>query len=198
MEPHLLRSAGRRHGVEGALTEARIAASMGSGLDWAAAGGLPARRMGCFSTWQTRRRRHRRQQRRSPPPAPAGSAKLTGQQFGAFHRALLNAFSLDELRMMVRIELGENLDTIASTGSLSAITEALISWAERTGLLAALVQGASKTRPGNQNRRPHIALWQTPLTPLSSIAKWQRPHVAEMPDHRTLYALYNCCLTNLN
>ena len=62
----------------------------------------------------------------------------------------MSAFSLDELRMMVRIELGENLDTITSAGSLSAISGELIGWAERTYRLADLVQGASNARPGNR------------------------------------------------
>lgn len=146
--------------LEGALTEARIAASMGSGLDWAAPVAYLRAPDGVLFNMATAPAQTSPAATPPSAPAPAGSAKLTGQQFGAFHRALLNAFSLDELRMMVRIELGENLDTIASTGSLSAITEALISWAERTGRLAALVQGASKTRPGNRELQAFIASWQ--------------------------------------
>src|SRR5690606_24263872 len=77
------------------------------------------------------------------------SPRLSGEQYGLLQQALLNAFSLDELRMIVRIELGENLDAIAGTGSLAAITGELISWAERTDRLADLVQGAITAREGN-------------------------------------------------
>ena len=148
--------------LERALTEARIAASMDPGLDWAAPVAYLRAPDGVLfrmepATMQT-----------SPAETPssaavlASSPKLSGQQFGEFQQALLNAFSLDELRMMVRIELGENLDVIAGAGSLAAITQALITWAERTDQVAALVQGASKTRPGNRALQAFVASWRTP------------------------------------
>ncbi len=142
--------------LEGALTEARIAASMGSGLDWAAPVAYLRAPDGVLFKLAAAP---------SPPttvsaPASTDSTKLTGQQFGAFQQALLNAFSLDELRMMVRIELGENLEVIAGTGSLAAIVDELIRWAERNGRLADLVRGSSKTRPGNRELQAFVASWQ--------------------------------------
>ena len=146
--------------LEGALTEARIAASMDPGLDWAAPVAYLRAPDGVLFSMAATTAQTSPAATPSPAPATAGSARLSGQQFGALQQALLNAFSLDELRMMVRIELGENLDTIASTGSLSAITGELIGWAERTYRLADLVQGASKTRPGNRELQAFAASWQ--------------------------------------
>ncbi len=124
--------------LEGALTEARIATSMGSGLGWAAPVAYLRAPDGMLFTMA---------------PAPAANtapAKLSGQQFAALHQALLSAFSQEELRRLVRIELGDNLEAIAGTGNLSAISGELISWAERNGRLAALIQGARAARPGDQ------------------------------------------------
>ena len=144
--------------LEGALTEARIAASMGSGLDWAAPVAYLRAPDGVLFKLAPAP---------IPPttvsaPAPSDATRLTGQQFGEFQQALLNAFSLDELRMMVRIELGENLEAITGTGSLAAIVDELIGWAERNGRLADLVRGSSKTRPGNRELQAFVASWQNP------------------------------------
>lgn len=144
--------------LEGALTEARIAASMGSGLDWAAPVAYLRAPDGVLFKLAsvTTQRTHSAM----PSPTAAGAPRLTGQQFGALQQALLDAFSLDELRMMVRIKLGENLEVIASTGSLATIVDELIRWAERYGRLADLVRGASKTRPGNRELQAFVASWQ--------------------------------------
>ena len=136
--------------LEGALTEARIAASMDPGLDWAAPVAYLRAPDGVLFSMAAATMQTSPATTPAPAVSLAGSARLTGQQFGALQQALLSAFSLDELRMMVRIELGENLDTITSAGSLSAISGELIGWAERTYRLADLVQGASNARPGNR------------------------------------------------
>jgi len=134
--------------LEGALTEARIAASMGGGLDWAAPVAYLRAPDGVLFTISPATVSTQTTPAAVPPhPAPA---RLSGQQYSMLQQALLGAFSLDELRIMVRTELGETLEAIAGAGSLVAISGELISWAERTGRLAALVQGASRARPGNQ------------------------------------------------
>lgn len=68
----------------------------------------------------------------------------------ALNEALLSAYpKLDELTRMVRLELGENLDAIVEKGTLKNTIFGLIEWAEATGHLIALVQGAHQYNRGN-------------------------------------------------
>jgi len=75
--------------------------------------------------------------------------KLAGPQFKQFQDALLSAFDGGTLRSMVRMELDENLDNIAGGSNLGAVVFELISWAQRTGRLDALLDGACTAVPGN-------------------------------------------------
>ena len=75
--------------------------------------------------------------------------KLTGQQIGLLHDALLDAFDEGELRRLVRIKLDKNLNAIAGGSNLSEIIFNLIEWAERTGRTADLIQAAASEREGN-------------------------------------------------
>lgn len=79
---------------------------------------------------------------------------LTGRQLEQTQNALLEAFpSRDALRMLARIELDENLDAIAGGDNLRVIAFNLISWAERTGAFARLVEGAVRQNGGNATLR---------------------------------------------
>ena len=74
---------------------------------------------------------------------------LTGQQIKQLQQALLDAFpSKALLEMMVRIELNEQLDAIAQGDNQTVIVYQLITWAERTGNVRALIAGGAA-----QNRR---------------------------------------------
>ena len=74
---------------------------------------------------------------------------LTGPQVKQIQQASLDGYSLDTLRMIMRIELGENLEAIAGPGALSTVAFVLIEWAERTGRVQELINGALAQQPGN-------------------------------------------------
>lgn len=75
---------------------------------------------------------------------------LTGAQIAQLRAALLAAYPRrDDLRMMVRVELGENLDAIAGGDTLRAVAFSLIEWAQRTGRTEELIAGARRGNPGN-------------------------------------------------
>lgn len=75
---------------------------------------------------------------------------LTGAQIAQLLEALLAAYPRrDDLRMMVRVELGQNLDAIAGGDTLRAVAFSLIEWAQRTGRTEELIDGARRGNPGN-------------------------------------------------
>ncbi|MBK8047849.1 MAG: hypothetical protein IPK16_12395 [Anaerolineales bacterium] len=78
----------------------------------------------------------------TPPAVRPKLVKLTGAQFGQLQNALVASFNLDGLRMMARTQLETNLDTIASSSNLQVAVYDLIRWAERTGALDRLLDGA--------------------------------------------------------
>ena len=81
---------------------------------------------------------------RNPPvvgqAAILTTQRLTGVQLEELQGALVSAYSsVDELRMMVRIQLSENLDTIASGQNLRVLVFNLITWAEQIGRIDDLI-----------------------------------------------------------
>jgi hypothetical protein len=76
-------------------------------------------------------------------------AQLSGAQVTQLQTALLDAFDQAELTQMVKVELGEDLESIAGNGPLATIVFALIQWAERHARLGDLVRGAHTQRPRN-------------------------------------------------
>jgi formylglycine-generating enzyme required for sulfatase activity len=85
------------------------------------------------------------------------AVRLTGRQVQALHDALLNAYSAETLRRMVRIELNVNLEAIAGGESLRDIVYRLIEWAERTGRTMELVAAAQRHNPVNAALRAFAA-----------------------------------------
>lgn len=81
---------------------------------------------------------------------------VTAVQRARLHSALLAAFSLDELRRLVRYTLDVDLDSIAA-GDLNERVFEVIGHAERTGRVAELLTGAIKTNPGNEQLQAIIA-----------------------------------------
>jgi serine/threonine-protein kinase len=76
--------------------------------------------------------------------------RLTGKQLQQIQEALLDAYgSVDELRMLVRLELDENLNVIAGGDNLRVVTFNLLAWAEQHERLPGLIIGACNQRPGN-------------------------------------------------
>jgi sulfatase modifying factor 1 len=79
---------------------------------------------------------------------------LTGPQIEQLQEALLDAFaSRDTLRMLARIELEQNLDAIAGGDNLRVLVFNLIMWAEQTGSVAQLINGACRQNAGNARLR---------------------------------------------
>jgi len=76
--------------------------------------------------------------------------KLAGSQIAQLLDALLDAYPRrDDLRIMMRVELDENLDAIAGGDTLRAVAFSLIEWAQRTGRIEELIAGARRRNPGN-------------------------------------------------
>ncbi|MEM7538965.1 MAG: effector-associated domain EAD1-containing protein [Chloroflexota bacterium] len=75
--------------------------------------------------------------------------KLTGPQVGALEQALKRAFNEARLQRMVRIELDQTLEEITGGDTYTDKVFSLITWAESTGKLGALIQGALNANPDN-------------------------------------------------
>jgi len=87
--------------------------------------------------------------------------KLTGDQIEDIQNALLDAYpSEDDLLPMVRIELDENLEAIATGKNQRVLIFNLVTWAERTGRVDALLQGAHRQNPGNPLLSALMQTWQ--------------------------------------
>lgn len=83
--------------------------------------------------------------------------QLTGTQLGELKSALLASFySESQLTQMVRLHLDQNLAAIADGDDLTDTIFKLINWAERTGNLKELVEGARNANPGNSQLRSWI------------------------------------------
>ena len=88
--------------------------------------------------------------------------KLTGKQVQEIREALLDAYgSVDALRIMVRIELDETLEAIAGGENLRVLVFNLITWAERTGRVDDLIQGATRHNPGNPALQQLVQAWRS-------------------------------------
>ena len=77
--------------------------------------------------------------------------KLTGQKVQQICDALIDAYpTRDLLRMMVRVELDENLEEIAGGENQNVVVFNLVSWAERDGRIDELITRAHGRTPGNE------------------------------------------------
>lgn len=76
--------------------------------------------------------------------------ELSGKQVKSLQDALLDAYPKKaSLRNMVRTELEINLDAVADGDNLAEVVFSLITWADSTGRINDLVEGAVRTNPGN-------------------------------------------------
>ena len=76
-------------------------------------------------------------------------AQLSGAQTSQLQAALLGAFDVAELTQMVKVALGENLESIAGGGALATVVFNLIQWADRRERVGDLVRAAQAQRPHN-------------------------------------------------
>ncbi|MCB0088393.1 MAG: SUMF1/EgtB/PvdO family nonheme iron enzyme, partial [Caldilineaceae bacterium] len=79
--------------------------------------------------------------------------RLSGEQVRVLQQALLEAFDRSGLRMLMRMELDENLESVASSGDLATTVFELIEWAERHNRLGDLMAGALRQNPRNVGLR---------------------------------------------
>lgn len=73
---------------------------------------------------------------------PKQMNQLSGQQAKQLCDTLIQAYDHNSLAQMVRFELNEHLDSIAEGGAFADRVFNLITWAERTGRLRELLEGA--------------------------------------------------------
>ena len=79
---------------------------------------------------------------------------LTQQQITLCRQALVDAFaSRDELAMMLRVQLDEDLDAVAQGDNRTLLAFKLITWAERKGKVRALVNAIIAEQPDNPTVR---------------------------------------------
>ena len=91
---------------------------------------------------------------------------LTGKQLQDICSALIDAYqSLDDLRIMVRFELNEKLEAIASGDNLRVVVFNLTTWAERTGRVDDLVEGAWRHNSGNAALQALAQAWRVNVPP---------------------------------
>lgn len=79
--------------------------------------------------------------------------QLTKEQFRALYVAILSAFNEDNLRLLVRFHLNENLDEIVGAGSLSEKVYDLLVWAEKYGKVRTLLDAAKEENENNPELR---------------------------------------------
>jgi hypothetical protein len=73
--------------------------------------------------------------------------KLNNVQLAQVHQVLLRNFDRDELRMLLRLQLDEDLDAIAGDDDLTTVVFNLVTWANRTDRVDDLVAGAVAANP---------------------------------------------------
>lgn len=101
-------------------------------------------------------------------PTPIADGRLDGKATEQLQNALLAAFpTRSALASMVRFQLDENLDALASPGSLKTTVFELVAWAESQGRVAELVEGARAANPGNPALRAFAAAYPAPAPPVT-------------------------------
>lgn len=75
--------------------------------------------------------------------------KLSGKELERLHEALLEAFTREDLELMLEFKTGRQLDRLAPEGDLESVVFAVISRAQRENWLADLVKGGHATNPAS-------------------------------------------------
>ena len=111
------------------------------------------------------------------PEVSAMTMKLSGKQIQEIREAILDAYgSVDALRIMLRIELDENLLEIAGGEGLRVLVFNLITWAERSGRVDDLIEGAYRQEPGNPALQQLVQSWRSSLpAPLATTEPHAHP-----------------------
>lgn len=123
--------------------------------------------------------------------------RLSGRQVEQIHEALLDAFaSRDALRMLVRIELEEDLEAIAGGDNLRVVVFNLVNWSEQTGRVSQLIQGAYRQNQGNVKLQALVEDAQEwfappPSPPASPEAPLRRPDARSVPASIDVFLSYS-------
>lgn len=111
--------------------------------------------------------------------------KLTGAQVDQLHNALLDGYTTDGLRQMVRVQLDERIETIAGGATLSAQVMSLIEWAETHDKTAGLIAAAQTGNPHNARLAQlhrEAEGWFIPAATVATLAA--QPPITEPPAQR--------------
>jgi hypothetical protein len=73
--------------------------------------------------------------------------RLPGRLLKPLRHEMQAAFNHNDLRLLVREDLDQNLEVIVEGGTLGKVISNLLDWAERTGKLEELVRALQKARP---------------------------------------------------
>src|SRR5262249_42509627 len=76
--------------------------------------------------------------------------RLSGDQTKKLHTAILGGFNGSDLEQLARLELGERVDNLVKTGTLSDVVLHLIDWAEKHGRVEDLIRAVQRSRPANK------------------------------------------------
>lgn len=86
---------------------------------------------------------------------------LTGQRVQQICDALSAAYpTRDALRMLLRLDLDENLEEIAGGENQSVVVFNLVTWAERSGRIGELIAAAQRRMPGNEALQKLAGEWR--------------------------------------
>jgi formylglycine-generating enzyme required for sulfatase activity len=76
--------------------------------------------------------------------------RLTGRQFSHLHAGIVAAFTRDELRRVLKVELETDLELITGDKGFEAQVFDLLLWLERQGRMLEFVERARAANPGNE------------------------------------------------
>src|SRR5438094_205551 len=78
---------------------------------------------------------------------------LTGAESQQLHKALLSAFTYEDLRQMLDFGLNVQLEAVGGGSNLNEIVFNLIKWAEAQGRTEDLIYAARNANPSNSDLR---------------------------------------------
>lgn len=122
--------------------------------------------------------------------------QLSGQQIQKFQTALQNAYpSRAVLEQMVRINLNQNLESIAGGDNLTEISFNLIVWAARNGRFNELLRAAVEGNPGNPALQSAVADLRRDVTDLADGVVLDLPDVPDEPRPISRALIYGGAVT---
>ena len=107
---------------------------------------------------------------------------LPGQDFARLQAAVVAAFTRDELRRLLKVELDTSLETITPDKGFEAQVFDVLLWIERHGYLPAFAAGALAANPSNEE----LAAACTAISTAAGVLEERRPQQETLlPEHGT-------------